>query len=585
MQPLDTFRAVWILFITLGLFLFFPAYLFSGRQNSAPVLAVAGNFARALLMVTMVGLLLASLRILNTTTVILLFFGAVAIVWVRKRAEASQNWLTALQETTIGVVRLIEGRAIVYPASGGVPADQPKESSWSRLFQDRELLVTAFAVVLITIAALYFAHPLQELRLDQPAQYEVLLRGRELMLNLHAHARPLVVPSVIATIAFLSSMDPMQVTRFLSPMVALLIVLAAGLVIRACTRGVVAAIAAIYCLGTAALQPVGSEVGVPVSTAEKLEGVLRISLTRNTGSLEFGIGVVCLLLTLAFLADWQKNSRGWDSLIDAGCCLLLVGIVSQILLLVCLMAAGAVLLRPALGILLLVVTAYGLAAYAVLTGNLQVPVEGQLTLPLAAVLAIGCLLGLIETKLIAPMGTTAGHLLLLACVAVAILWFRPQPLAARYLEYDKAASETQLIAGHFPRQRWAVVAPTEQLAETLGLGGYEDLAEFVEKYQDQASDPEFHIPDAPEDLFVYVEKQPFQFFSREPEIVPIGVLADSTYRSYRSPAGRASLESAALRLCESYRKTHSDADVFFEDEALRIYHVHRQLPPKTATGD
>ncbi len=129
-----------------------------------------------------------------------------------------------------------------------------------------------------------------------------------------------------------------------------------------------------------------------------------------------------------------------------------------------------------------------------------------------------------------------------------------------------------------------MVAPTEQLAETLGLGGYEDLAEFVEKYQDRASNPEFRIPDAPEDLFVYVEKRPFEYFSREPAFVPLSVLSDTTYRSYRSPAGRASLESAALQLCESYRKSHDDADVFFEDENLRIYHVHRQEVQKTGAS-
>jgi hypothetical protein len=584
MQLLDTLRAVWILFVFASVFFIFPEYL-SERGNDSPLaLRVVGNFARTLLVVTLAGLLLTSLKILNTTTVVLLLVGALAIAWLRKRAKTSGHWLAALQDFAIGIVRLFERQPTSGSSRGPVSPREPKSTSWWAALQGREILVAAFAVVAITTGVLYFARPLQELRLDRPEQYQVLLRCRELMLNLHAHDRPLIFPSIIATTSIVNSMDPMQVTRFISPVFELFVVLAAGLLIYVSTRGKVAAIVTIYCFGTAAFQVAGNEAVVPVSTAEKLESVLRMSLARNTGSLEFGIGVLCLLLALAFLADWQQNSRGWDSLIDAGCCLLLVGIVSQVLLLVCLMAAGAVLLRPALGLIILVLMAYGLAAYAVLTGNLQIPIEGQLTLPLAAVLAVGCFLGFIETKLIAPMGNTAEQLLLLGCVAVAILWFRPQPLAGRYLEYDKAASETQLIAGHFPRQRWAVVAPTEQLAETLGLGGYEDLAEFVEKYQDQASDPEFHIPDAPEDLFVYVEKRPFQFFSREPELVPIGVLADSTYRSYRSPAGRASLESAALRLCEGYRKTHSDADVFFEDEALLIYHVRRQIVVKSTTG-
>jgi hypothetical protein len=582
-QPVDTFTAAWILFIFLLVFFFFPSYLFSGRQSSPIVLRVAGNFARVLLMVTIASLLLTSLRMLNTTTVVLLFLGAIVIAWVLKRAETSQNWVTGLQETTIGIVRLIEDRAIFRPTGAPVSADQPEGRPCSRASHGRELLAAAFAIALITTGILHFAHPLRELRLDQPEQYEVLLRGRELMLNLHAHERPLVFPSVIATIAFLSSADPMQVTRFLSPVLELFIVLAAGLLILVRTRGAVAAIAAIYCLGTSAFEPVGNQVAVPTSAMEKLESLFRISLTRTRASPEFEIGLLCGLLSLAFLADWHEGSGGWNSLVNAACCLLLVGVVSQFLLLVCVMAAGAALLWPVMGVVVFVLMPYGLAAFATLSGNLGVPSEVRLALPLAAALGVGCLLGLTETKLMARMGRAAGGLLLLACVAIAIMWCRPHALAGQYLEYEKAACETQVIADRFPRQRWAVVAPTEQLAETLGRGGYEDLAEFVEKYRDQASSPEFHIPDAPEDLFVFVEKKPFQFFPREPEVVPLGVLADPTYRSYRSPAGRASLESAALQLCESYRQSHDDTDVFFEDEDFRIYHIHRQQGPDTGT--
>jgi hypothetical protein len=583
MQPLDAFKAAWILFIFLLVFFFFPAYLFPGRQHSSTALRVAGNFVRALLMVTIAGLLLTSLRIFNATTVVLLFLGAMMMAWMRKRSGSSRNWLAGLQETTIGIVRRLEGQPMVR-RNGTSVSDQPKESSWLRALQGTEMLAAALSVVVTTTAALYFAHPLRELRLDQPEQYEVLLRGRELMLNLHGHDRPMVFPSVIATIAFLSSTDPMQVTRFLCPLLELCIVLAAGLVVRACTRGAVAAIAAIYCLGVAAFQPPGNETAVPISTMEKLESVFRISLTRTRASPEFEIGLLCLLLAVAFLAHWRKDSRAWDSLVDAGCCLLLVGVVSQFLLLAGVMTAGAVLLWPVMGLTVFVLMSYGWAAYATLAGNMGLPSELRLTLPLAAVLGVGGFVGLIEAKVIAPMGKFAEGLLLLACVTVAMLWFRPHPLASQYLEYDKAACETQVIAERFPRQTWVVVAPTEQLAETLGLGGYEDLAEFVEKYQDRTSNPEFRIPDAPEDLFVYVEKRPFQYFSREPEFVPLGVLADTTYRSYRSPAGRASLESAALQLCESYRKSHNDADVFFEDENIRIYHVHRQPALKTGAS-
>jgi hypothetical protein len=157
----------------------------------------------------------------------------------------------------------------------------------------------------------------------------------------------------------------------------------------------------------------------------------------------------------------------------------------------------------------------------------------------------------------------------------------------QFLEYEVAARKTQEIAYEFPRERWRIAAPIEQFSETIGFGSYEDLATFVGKYSNQASSPEFRFPDAPEDLFIYVEKKPFQMFSREPAFVPFAVLTDATYRAYRSPAGRASLESAALQLCESYRLHHSDLDVYFEDEQLRIYHLrqaHRGFGEQQETG-
>ena len=585
MPPIDLVRAVWILFIFTTVFFFAPIYLTPTRESPMQLLRVVGNFVRALLAVAIVSVVLSRLKIFNATTMLLLLLLTLVIAWVRKRAATSRDWLTGLQEAVIGIVRFSEGQSRSRLRNAPAPTEQRETTSLLTALRGKEMLAVALVVVVITTGVLFFAHSFRELRLDQPEQYEELLRGRELMLNLPVHDRPVVFPSVVATIAFLSSADPMDVTRFLTPVFELFLVLAAGLLIFVCTRGAVTAIAAVYCLGTAAFQFSGGDGAVPISAAEKIESLLRSSLTRTRGSPEFEIGLLCVVLTLAFLTTWLEDGRDWDSLVDAACCVVIVAVASPFLLLVCMIAAGSVLLRPVAGIAAFVLVSYGLATYGVLSGDLSVPHGGYLILALAAVLGVGCLLGIIESRLLVPMGKTAERTLLFAYVAVAVLVFRPHPVAAQYLEYEKAARETQVIADRFPRQTWAVVAPIEQLAETLGLGGYEDLANFVEKYKDQAANPEFRIPDVPEDLFIYVEKTPFQFFSREPQVVPMSVLADSTYRSYRSPAGRASLESAALRLCESYQQSHgSSTDIFYEDQALRIYHLRREPNSKTGTG-
>ena len=585
MQVMDLIRAAWILPIFVLAFFLFPGYLFSGRDSATPVVRMAGNFVRMLLLMTILGVLLASLKMFNAATVVSLFLGTLVIAWIRKRAKTSQNWLTALQEAVIRAVRVVEQRTIFRPLDAPASSAESSVKWWQRWLHGKEPLAAAFAVVLIITGALQFAHPLRELRLNRPEQYEVLLRGRELMLNLHAHERPVVFPSMVATVSFLSSADPMQVMRFLCPVLEIFLVLAGGLLIRECTKGAVAAIGAMYLLGTCALRPAVAETPVAISTIQKLESFLRNSLAGNGGSPEIVAGLLCVVLALVFLSDWRKDSARWDSLIDAGCCVVLAGVISQFLLIVCAMAAGAVLLLPLLGIAALALVSYGWAMFAAFSSTVAAPRELSLTLPVAAALCLCGLLGAMESKLITPRGSAAEGLLLLGCVVIALVWLRPQVVANRYLEYDKAATETQVIAERFPRQRWAVVAPVEQLSETLGLGSYEDLADFVEKYERRASDPEFRIPDAPEDLFIYVEKTPFQYFAREPESVPLGVLVDSTYRSYRSPAGRASLESAAVKMCEAYRLTHDDSEVFFEDEDLRIYHVHRRAAQNPAAGE
>jgi hypothetical protein len=371
-------------------------------------------------------------------------------------------------------------------------------------------------------------------------------------------------------------MDPMQVTRFLTPAIDLFVVLAAGLLIQACARVGVGCVAATYCLGAAAFPPERDQTEVAISGIQKIESVLSSSPATTHARPEFALGLLFVLLGLVFLADWYKNSRGWDSLLDFGCCLVLTSIVSQVLLVVLVMAGGVLLLRPIAGLFAFAVLCYGLVAYATLSTGITVPDETRSVLPVAAAILVGCFLVFLETELIARAPRRAETILLAACLSVAVIWLRPQRLLGRYLEYETTARATLEIASRFPRQTWVVAAPVEQLAETFGTGGHEDLARFVEKYRGQVSSPEFRFPDARQDLFIYVEKRPFQIFSREPETVSFSVLSDPTYRNYRSPGGRASLEAAALQLCESYRQHHPNTDVFFENEVLRIYHIHQQ---------
>jgi hypothetical protein len=582
MAALGALRACWILVVFILVFFWFPAHLFSGRAKSFMVMQIAGNWARTVLYVTIAALLLASLRLLNALTVILVFVGALAIDWLRRRAKMHGGLVMNLEAAAIEIMRKIEARSFGLRLLARREPLAPARSSWQlrinrwlKCLEGRELLVVCLAVVLTTTVILRGEHAVRELRFDQSEQYSLLLRARELMLNLHPANRPFVFPAVIATISFLSGADPVQVTRVLSPVVELLVVVATGLLIHVCARAGVAPVAAVYCLGAAAFPPARNHAVMAISAIQKVKSLLSGSPALMRASTEFGLGLLFLLLALVFLADWYRDERGWDSLLNFACCLVLTGIVSQSLLLILVTVGGVVLLRPMMGLVAFVLVCYSFVAYLTLSTRVTGADEMHAILPVAAAILVGCFLALIENKLLARAGGTGQTLLLGACVCVAIIWLRPQGLVGRCVEYESAARAAQEIASRIPRQTWVVVAPVEQLAETIGLGAYEDLAGFVEKYQGQVPSPDFHFEVKQEDLFIYVEKRPFQIFAHEPEIVSFSVLTDPTYRNYRSPGGRASLEAAALRLCEKYRQGHPDTDVFFENEDLRIYHVHQ----------
>jgi len=570
---LDLLRAIWVILTFVGLFFWLPSRLFHDRAYSEWALQVGGRFARTVVAITLFVPLLAGLKVFNTVTVFLLLGTLIAGFWMRKHARQRRGWAKELQQSVITLIRRAEGR----PSDNGRALLNlgPRGARWNPWYgtvAGEGALVGCLMLILATTCALHFQAAYQGLRLDDPEEYGCLLRGRELLLNMHAWQRPMIVPAVIATTSLFSSTDPMQVTRFLSPLLEVFAVVSTWLLLRTCTGSSLGALAAMYCFGTAALPTLAGDAPVPVTLLEKLSSALRIAPETIPANKEFEIGLIFLLMGIAFLADWQRNSRSWSCLLDFACSSVLVALVSQCLFFILVVAAGGVLLWSALGPLLTSLTSYVLVAFATLYGGPHIQEETRLLLPLAASLAVGCLLALLELTLSQLIGRRGQTVLLVVTVVGAVLWFHPQPLKAQFVEYEAAARETQVIASDFPRQKWIVVAPTEQLAETLGLGGHEDLCEFVERYESVAGSRDFRFPEARVNLFVYVEKRPFRVFDHEPKNVPSSVLSDITYRNYRSPAGRASVESAALRLCEEYRRSHDDADIFFDDDNLRIYH-------------
>lgn len=579
MRALEVLKSVWILATFLAIFVWVPSRIFHARQNAGTIMALAGNLARMALGVTVASLLLAGLRVFNATTLLVLLSGALAVDWLRRQSRSRGSLLASLQIQVLVILRKIEARqfgSYFAPRVRHPVATSPASfrlHRWSRMVKGKGVLLACLAAVLITATALRSEHAFRELRPDQPEQYSALLRASALILNLHPGSRPLVSSALIATTSLLGGQDLMQVARFLSPIVGVLVVLAVGLLVYVYAGFGVAMLAAMYCLGVF-FPAARAEHTVVTRTVEKLAGLFGSGLTITRSSTEFELGLLFLILALAVLADWHANLRGWDSLVDLFCCLLLVGMVSNFLLLMVMIAGAVLLLQRTAGLVAFAVLSYGVAALATLMADGSVMQnKAIMVLPVAAAIAVGCLFFLLEGPLLARAGENGRLAFLVVLLGAAVSWARPHQLTGQYLEYEAAARQTEEITHRFPRQQWAVAAPVEQLPETHGLGAYDDLAEFVQEYEPVVSSPQFRFKDMPANLFVYVEKKPFQIFSHEPASVSFSVLADVTYSHYRSPGGRASLEVAALRLCENYRQSHSGIDVFFENDDLRIYHI------------
>src|SRR5947208_17076919 len=94
-----------------------------------------------------------------------------------------------------------------------------------------------------------------------------------------------------------------------------------------------------------------------------METIFSASPATIRPSPEFAVGLLFLLLALVFLADWYRNSRGWDSLLDFTCCLLLIARLSDVLPVLLVLAVGVMLLRPMRCVCALVMVCSGLVAW------------------------------------------------------------------------------------------------------------------------------------------------------------------------------------------------------------------------------
>ncbi len=135
-------------------------------------------------------------------------------------------------------------------------------------------------------------------------------------------------------------------------------------------------------------------------------------------------------------------------------------------------------------------------------------------------------------------------------------------------QYESVARVTARIAREFPRNRWMLVSPAQEVASMYGRGWHVELSEFVRTYTPQeVGNPSFRFPYSVNDLFIVVEKEPL------PQRAQGAAMAQDEYSyEYFTQIGRTWLEFQAAEIAAAYASTHA-AQVYYEDGQILVYHV------------
>ena len=428
-----------------------------------------------------------------------------------------------------------------------------------------------FAVILSLAFLLRWEYPLMELRYSHPDSYSNLLIAQQIITgNYPGNALP-VLPALTAALSILGSIEPMQTLRFLSPILGIVTVLSVGYCVGVLNKNAGSALVAMFALGIYLFT--SSTVVDPQlpSWIANIIDSLNYSLVRQWTGSELEIGTIALLLGLGYFFDCP-NQRNLTYKINLACSLILLAIAAPPLLILAAIAPIGILGGKKLALFAVATAWVILAIFAAMTAGEPVWLQSFLTtLPIPLSLLAGFLFNAIAEAGQVISAKWSETFFLALVLALSCNFLLPSVPKLTYVEYDIAARKTLEIKNLMPRNTWTIAAPTEQLAEIYGSGWYEDLATFVEKYQDRVKDPQFSFPLGNTDLFVFVEKVPFVTFANEPDVLPNSILSDRTFRHYRSTAGRSSLEFEALQLCEAYRQNHADSKIYYENEQLRIY--------------
>jgi hypothetical protein len=599
---IDLLTSGWVVIVFLVLFCWLPQIAFLQQSLPSPSNRIVGAFVRTFTTIAIGSIFWTKLGIFTWLNAVLVYVTGLSIGWMASHQWQQQAKFQQLsQQIAIATVDIFD-RGLSMPQLGRWVL-LPWQSV-DRLFQAqvdvrpeglnqnyRWSLPLVMVTTLCTIAImgfsiwLRFEHPLTEFRLSHPDTYGQLTIAQQILARDLPTVNYLpVFASLTAFLSALSGVHPIQVINLLGATLGTILVLSIGYTMRCLTKNGAAALAATYSLGAYLFTshlPISSR--LPLGIQQWLSTIqehLNAGLIRSWAVSELELGAIFVILAIGCSTNIHKSTQRNESAINTLCCILLVAAISPNLLILILFGGFGTIFGRQMALFSLSM------AWTILGGLAAIPesnfplLQGVLaTLPIGLSLLVGLLFVAIASASRLLLASWSAPICLTIFLAISLNFFLPAPPQIDYLEYDAAARKAVEIGYLFPRERWTVVAPIEQFSQVYGRGWYEDLAQFTTKYQDRVSDPRFHFPHQTV-LLIFTEKRPFTT-DKPAYPVPYSVLIDPTYRHYRDLGGRMKLATAALQLCEIYRRQHPDSRIYYENDRLRIYQFapHAQTQP------
>ena len=586
---IDLINSFWTIVIFAGLFCWLPITTSTGLktkiarelsdrngESAVNVNEIVGCFLRTTLGSIVVIIGLSYLHLLNWLSLSWLYVTLLLFGYLENHDWQLKSELENIRHKIFRLIDIFDrGLSLDYLFKDIYKAARKRVEQFSdylnNLIINKGTIYAVVFIVILTFALLLrWEYPVSQLRFSHPDSYGNLLIARQIITGKYPEINYLPSFSALAaTMSLLGSIDAMQTIRFLGPILGVVMVLSVGYFVSVFSRNSFSALVAMFALGIYLFTWEQIPNSEPIWSSNLINS-LNNSLVRQWTGDKLEIGTISLLLGLGYLFDSARRG-GITFKINIVCSLILVAISAPSLLI--LTAIAPIGLLGGRKLLSIGITSAWiiLAMFAVSTEKLMWTQSFLLTLPVALSLLLALLFSAIVAVVKLRSRKWAETFCLGLAIALSCNFLLPLTPQLTYLEYDIAARKTLEIKNLFPRNSWTLAAPIEQLAEIYGSGWYEDLALFVEQYAEKVADPQFQFPISGTDLFIFVEKIPFVTFADEPISLPNSILSDRTYRYYRSAAGRASLQFEALQMCEAYRKNHSDSQIYFENEELRIY--------------